>query len=1103
MNSPHPTDQTQDDPDAPQATAAGANVSPRLGLSAALEHKSGDVAGRYRVTSRHAQGGLGRILLAQDTRLGRPVAIKEGLKQGLGAEARFLEEARITAGLEHPGIVPVHDVGRWPEGEPFYVMKFVEGRPFKQVLQECRTLESRLTLVPNVLAVVDAMSYPHSRRVVHLDIKPSNILVGQHGETVVVDWGMARDLETLEDGSTAAVVSAGGTPAYMAPEQAAGGEVDARTDVYALGAVLYELLTGRPPYIGGPDTVVGAVLAGPPPRAQTLQPGIPRDLLAILAKAMARNPAQRYPTAAALGADVRAFQNGQIVSARTYAPWVLVARWVRRRLAVVGVVATATALLTVVGATSVARVVEARNEAQLRARALTLVEARNVVLTDPTLTLAWLRTLGDALPAPLAAQVQDLALQAVGSGVARDVWQLPQRNPSALMFTADGKTLVVTTMDAALAGTSVRALDVERGRFTAQAVFPGLVRGVTLRPNGTIHMPELPGANPPLFDEGWLQGRMAPEGAACVPRAGLWRAEAAPGGSVRVMALAAGEGRTLAVPGDVAMLACERSGTALAVVLRDGRVAWWKPGRSKLEVLDLALGKVTAAAFDAAGKLWLGLARAAVVVVEDVGNPGHAPVLLAGRGERPIGWLLPHPKQPGVLAVTNVDGALWLSSVGASAGPLLLDHGVVSARWVAQSPVLVAGTESGETLVFVDGALEHRLPGMAAPVSQVAITLDGTRAASAGEDGEVRLFELGRAPKPLATGKGPMGAVGLAAAHDGVPWVLGRDGALTAGSDAAQALGQPAGVTHPGPGGWCAVGLQDGRVAVLGAAPALDRADVRPLRVLLAHRGPPVVSALAPDGAVWAGAATDGTLQVMDVANGRLLRTLPLGIPPLALAPALDRQGVYVLQGDGTLVFVAGSGTGISRLATPDTTAQLGAVTAGVAAATKDGTLHLLAKDGTVLATVAAHPGPLHHLAVSPQGDVVVTAGMDQTLALWRVEPAALTLLSRLPSDLTALSFAGHAGRLAVGDRAGLVRLVDSRDGQVIHTWRLTDAVAALALTSTALHAVARSGTWQSFSGVEDVAPPVSALLATTRARIQALGRLASVATVERGGNPP
>jgi len=302
----------------------------------------------YARRGEYARGGLGRIVDAHDRRLDRPVALKELLLcDGPSLEARFVREALITARLQHPGIVPVYEAGRWPGGEPFYAMKMVSGRSLRDLIDEARTLEQRLALVPNVLAVADAVAYAHHEGIIHRDLKPSNVVVGAFGETLVVDWGLAKDLSVAEDATelgayqvvatdltlTGAVM---GTPEYMPPEQARGDPVDERADVYALGAILYHVMAGQAPFTGASSAVVlERVKTEPPPPLEQIQPRAPADLMAIVGKAMARDPQRRYPTAREMTEDLRRFQTGQLVAAHRYSAAQRLRRFLRRHRAAV------------------------------------------------------------------------------------------------------------------------------------------------------------------------------------------------------------------------------------------------------------------------------------------------------------------------------------------------------------------------------------------------------------------------------------------------------------------------------------------------------------------------------------------------------------------------------------------------------------------------------------------------------------------------------------------------------------------------------------------------------------------------------------------------
>jgi serine/threonine protein kinase len=285
---------------------------------------------RYVLDREIAQGGMGRIYAGRDVRLGREVAIKVLIGRDDGLARRFEREALVAARLQHPGIVTVYDAGFWPTGEPFLVMRLVLGRSLEKVIGEAETPAERIALLPHLIAVADALAYAHDQGIVHRDLKPSNVIVGAFGETVVVDWGLAKDLraEELEPAVAAEAAPSPspprpptltqdgaviGTPAYMAPEQAAGRPVDARADVYALGAILYQTLAGTPP---SPLSSADGVPARPPVSLARLEPRAPAQLQAIVAKAMAAAPADRFPSAFELAEELKRFQTGQLLAVR-------------------------------------------------------------------------------------------------------------------------------------------------------------------------------------------------------------------------------------------------------------------------------------------------------------------------------------------------------------------------------------------------------------------------------------------------------------------------------------------------------------------------------------------------------------------------------------------------------------------------------------------------------------------------------------------------------------------------------------------------------------------------------------------------------------------
>jgi serine/threonine-protein kinase len=369
-----------------RASLAGLSAAGRPAIVATVDFRPAS-RDRYRLSRLHAQGGIGQVWLARDESIGRDVALKELQPDRGGPEvcARFVAEARVTGQLEHPGIVPVYELGSRPEDrQPFYTMRFLHGRTLtaaaesyhrRRAAGEASRLDLR-GLVEAVVAACNAVGYAHSRGVIHRDLKGSNIILGDFGEVVVLDWGLAKVLDretprqadretdtdpvslsptadSPDEGQTVAGQLLG-TPAYMAPEQADGrnDQVDFRTDVYGLGAVLYEVLTGRPPFAGArTEEVLDRVRHEPPERPRRLVPGTPAALDAVCLKALSKDPAARYPTALALADDLRHWLADEPVSCHREPLSTRLTRWGRRHktlavglatLLVVGLAAAAT-----------------------------------------------------------------------------------------------------------------------------------------------------------------------------------------------------------------------------------------------------------------------------------------------------------------------------------------------------------------------------------------------------------------------------------------------------------------------------------------------------------------------------------------------------------------------------------------------------------------------------------------------------------------------------------------------------------------------------------------------------------------------------------------
>ncbi|MFO0945878.1 MAG: protein kinase [Planctomycetota bacterium] len=308
------------------------------------------------VESEIARGGLGRVLLARDEYLGREVAVKEILphrEASTNFVNRFFHEAQVTGQLEHPGIVPVYSLGIQTDGKPFYVMKLVRGTTLADSIHEFhhgRSDESTKSLAFDQLLrrfvdVCQALAFAHSRGVLHRDLKPQNVMLGDFGETIVVDWGLAKirsqdqslAADDLESKSSLGIeTQAGailGTPAYMPPEQAAGklDSLDQRSDVFALGAILYEILVGRAPYAGADKyEILAKATSCALEEPREARSSVPKPLNAICKKAMSARMEDRYPDAQTLAEEIVRWQTGEPVQAYPDPWYVSVARFLRR-----------------------------------------------------------------------------------------------------------------------------------------------------------------------------------------------------------------------------------------------------------------------------------------------------------------------------------------------------------------------------------------------------------------------------------------------------------------------------------------------------------------------------------------------------------------------------------------------------------------------------------------------------------------------------------------------------------------------------------------------------------------------------------------------------
>jgi serine/threonine protein kinase len=351
---------------------------------------------RFRKLRPYARGGLGEVFVARDEQLSREVALKQMLPRYTAHAAsreRFVREAEITGGLEHPGIVPVYGLGTCRDGRPYYAMRFIRGETLKDAIVRFHEADPPLApgersvelrrLLARMVSVCQAVEYAHSRGVLHRDLKPGNIMLGKYGETLVVDWGLAKaagreDVPLSGDVPEPALVPSSGsseatamgkaigTPSYMSPEQAAGrlDLVSAASDVYSLGATLYEVLTGRPPIVGGSVAeMIARVQKGKILQPRKVQPDVPAGLEAICLKALAFQPRDRYASAAALAQDLEHWLADEPITAKSDTRRERLDRWLRRNQTLAAAGAVTVVLVAIAASISLAIVHSARLEA--------------------------------------------------------------------------------------------------------------------------------------------------------------------------------------------------------------------------------------------------------------------------------------------------------------------------------------------------------------------------------------------------------------------------------------------------------------------------------------------------------------------------------------------------------------------------------------------------------------------------------------------------------------------------------------------------------------------------------------------------------------------
>ncbi|HUQ06044.1 MAG TPA: protein kinase [Kofleriaceae bacterium] len=1045
------------------------------------------------------RGGLGKVALVRDRRLGREIAIKQLVHRSAASRARFLREAQLTAQLEHPAIVPVYDVGVDGDGEPFYAMRRVTGETLSQRVGTVTTAAERLALVPVVLAAAEAVAYAHERGIVHRDLKPSNILCGERGETTVIDWGLARrvgapveDLSSVPTAPTGSVDAGAagpgetlseapdgasrdaaswdddasppdlrldempppevdeanvvtltgeiiGTPAYMPPEQAAGEVVDARADVYSLGATLYFVLSGAPPYVGASGQVLRRVVSEPPDELEERAPGVPGALAAIVRRAMAREPGQRYANAGELVTDLRRFLSGRLVAAHQYRPWSLAWWWLRRHRAA-AVVAVGAALALAAG--SVASVQRIRRErgaaehargvaqrerdaAAAGANRLRLLQARAELERDPTVAAAWLATYR------VEAEQRELAMSvasAAAVSAAQDL--LPVTGPTIqrVCVSTDGRAIVgidrsgdVFLWDRATTPVAVRRVGSLAEPPSGCRISASGTRALVHGRKGALALVDLPG--------------------------GAWTAQ------------------TLKVKRGAF------AGEAVVLASADQKVYVMDPPRSAPRELGTSAFPV----------VWL------------AESPGGDAVAMTGQDGSLAVWTLdgkvralpPHPRP-----LTSIDLLADGSVVGASSTQVRIDRPDGTSRTLAIDEgrdTVVVTAALRDSVLLIDSSSQRlqrwwfdgRVEVVAKEVvyDSLASSVDGARAAWATQDGVVHVFDAASGAERELRGHGS-GVRDLVVSRDGETIVTtAEDASLRVWEpdppDGPGLRGVPAPVTAMGANAdrsVIVVGDEQGRLTIWRRAGALDQQVGEPLttlggktdRVVVADRGDRALVGIGDDrlalvdllrgtsidlsrgtGVLALGFSAAG--EAIALFDDRKVRAFDAAGAPrvlleaktpfvagnltpdgrIALVSAFDGVRVIELATGATARLVGPEGASFRIVPSPDSRRAIAVTGAGVV---WRWSLDALPDGGDVQGEVVGQMrGNTTDVAISRDGAMVAVTDESGAIAVFN-EGGAVRWLHGHDARSARLGFT-PSGRLVSCDKRGLLRVWDPATG--------------------------------------------------------------------------
>ncbi len=1040
----------------------------------------------YELLGEHGRGGLGRIVRARDRRTGRIVAIKEMLADRAAAGRRFRREAIVTANLQHPAIVPVYEVGQWPDGAPFYAMKLVEGRSLDRVIADAITEDDRLALLPHMVAVADAIAYAHDRGYLHRDLKPANVLVGDFGETVVIDWGLAKrieaagardhaaaheggagsarapeldsDLDPELPGANREMTRAGallGTPVFMSPEQAAGEPLDRRADVYALGAMLYQLLGGKVPYAASVGaTVISDVLRGPPTPLAQLAPRTPRELLAIVGKAMAREPAARYATAGDLAAELRRFLTGQLVRAHAYTRWQRLARFARRHRVILAASAITLGVVAAVTAFSYARVTDERDRARAGQREAELARgAAQRHLAALHLELGRRELFEGKPPRALPHLIESARLGGMSAGLRLLAGRAAESlAPVRASYWADGLLTDVQRpvgrpewLLATTAGTVVRIAAAD-GRELMRARAPGNVTDLDLDEAGAALVSS--GDATVTWDarSGAERARLTPTMPLvrfAIAGDGL-RAHGFHDGAVELWPAGATTAarRWPAHPVDLRDFHLTRDGARLITTDDNFDGALWDTATGTALVRFRGIASIAPD-----GSFFAHIPSTGDATLRRVRDGGVITTLPGTRDQRDVfvgeGGVVITLGRDGVVASWRPDGAPIAQYPGHTRTLMVVASTSKDGAW------LVTGDEQGVVRLFdlVTGALHARFDQGRGTIYAVQIADDASWVSAVSRMGEVTTWDVPR-PHPAIGLAGHGDEVRrLAYTDDGATvFTAGRDGMLAEWDAATGAPRRRVAQAHDGAITWVEVAPAGDRVATAGKDGVVTLWD-RELRVVQQLRGAGSLAAVhfLPDERVLLGRDA-GTAEIWDLRSGQRICSTPPAAELMntVVAPSQDWFVAYHQGGEGRRYATADCAAGavyatdmIAAVAVRITADQRLVILAGLPPAAARASVHGVqvfdATSGERVQVLGAPSDGHISLALAADGARVAAGAMDGKVRIWSVADGSLLReLSGGTALIAALTFADDDTLVAGGDDDGTVRIWDQATGELV-----------------------------------------------------------------------